>query len=523
MPASFVDEQVQFVATASALEEDLAGVGSSDGRPAALLRRGTAPEFDTACFDGGRVLERERRQGGGGAGGLRDALLQGGGAGAPRAGRRAAHVLPDRRVASCPSSAKLESLPIGHRLGAHRRQRQLPPRADHVADADAARHGEAASSRRRCSRPGRRRRRRPSRRPSGTPRSASTRATGSGCPWRRACFTPFDAEPVGRAEPAGERGRRRVGHGDGQPRPAADACRRAAPTSRWWASGPPAPTSSATARATLLAAPRRAYLRTARHPAAAALRGAARPSTTSTSPRRPSTRSTPASSRRWWRPRWTRRPSRSSTPCPARRWWPSARVELLRADDRVERHGRPRALLPRPGLGRPRHRPAGRGRPAGRRRRVRIRGRGRPRPLPGGAVLVAHAALRGEARSPGRRADGAAPAGDPAPPRARRRGGGRGRLVGARPHRGARPPDLALHAGRAAPAAGRPPAMEVARLVALMDTLRERCPWDRAQTHASLMPHLVEECYEVLDALGRRSTGAPMAARGLRAPRGGAG
>ncbi len=45
------------------------------------------------------------------------------------------------------------------------------------------------------------------------------------------------------------------------------------------------------------------------------------------------------------------------------------------------------------------------------------------------------------------------------------------------------------------------PSVEVANLVALMDTLRERCPWDRAQTHASLMPHLVEECYEVLDAL----------------------
>ncbi len=42
---------------------------------------------------------------------------------------------------------------------------------------------------------------------------------------------------------------------------------------------------------------------------------------------------------------------------------------------------------------------------------------------------------------------------------------------------------------------------EVARLATLMDTLRARCPWDRAQTHASLMPHLVEECYEVLDAL----------------------
>ena len=44
-------------------------------------------------------------------------------------------------------------------------------------------------------------------------------------------------------------------------------------------------------------------------------------------------------------------------------------------------------------------------------------------------------------------------------------------------------------------------AVEVARLDALMDTLREQCPWDQAQTHASLMPHLVEESYEVLDAL----------------------
>ena len=44
-------------------------------------------------------------------------------------------------------------------------------------------------------------------------------------------------------------------------------------------------------------------------------------------------------------------------------------------------------------------------------------------------------------------------------------------------------------------------AVEMARLEALMDTLREHCPWDQAQTHASLMPHLVEESYEVLDAL----------------------
>jgi tetrapyrrole methylase family protein / MazG family protein len=48
---------------------------------------------------------------------------------------------------------------------------------------------------------------------------------------------------------------------------------------------------------------------------------------------------------------------------------------------------------------------------------------------------------------------------------------------------------------------GRSAGAEVAQLVALMDTLRERCPWDSVQTHASLMPHLVEESYEVLDAL----------------------
>jgi MazG family protein len=51
------------------------------------------------------------------------------------------------------------------------------------------------------------------------------------------------------------------------------------------------------------------------------------------------------------------------------------------------------------------------------------------------------------------------------------------------------------------PAHARSAGDEVARLVALMDTLRERCPWDQAQTHESLRPHLVEESYEVLDAL----------------------
>jgi tetrapyrrole methylase family protein/MazG family protein len=58
------------------------------------------------------------------------------------------------------------------------------------------------------------------------------------------------------------------------------------------------------------------------------------------------------------------------------------------------------------------------------------------------------------------------------------------------------------------PALSSPTAVEreMARLEELVLTLRARCPWDRAQTHASLMPHLVEECYEVLDALSAISS-----------------
>ncbi|MCX6000260.1 MAG: nucleoside triphosphate pyrophosphohydrolase [Chloroflexi bacterium] len=32
------------------------------------------------------------------------------------------------------------------------------------------------------------------------------------------------------------------------------------------------------------------------------------------------------------------------------------------------------------------------------------------------------------------------------------------------------------------------------------------CPWDRQQTHLSLKPHLVEECYEVLEAMDHMDT-----------------
>src|SRR5881227_3127699 len=37
--------------------------------------------------------------------------------------------------------------------------------------------------------------------------------------------------------------------------------------------------------------------------------------------------------------------------------------------------------------------------------------------------------------------------------------------------------------------------------LALMRDLRRRCEWDRAQTHDSLRPYLVEEAHEVDDAI----------------------
>jgi tetrapyrrole methylase family protein/MazG family protein len=46
-----------------------------------------------------------------------------------------------------------------------------------------------------------------------------------------------------------------------------------------------------------------------------------------------------------------------------------------------------------------------------------------------------------------------------------------------------------------------PVSREVARLVELVDTLRVGCPWDREQTHESLRRHLLEEAYEVLEAI----------------------
>ena len=45
-------------------------------------------------------------------------------------------------------------------------------------------------------------------------------------------------------------------------------------------------------------------------------------------------------------------------------------------------------------------------------------------------------------------------------------------------------------------------------LVEIMDRLRgpDGCPWDREQTFATLRGYLIEECYEVADALDREDS-----------------
>ncbi|MGH8917807.1 MAG: nucleoside triphosphate pyrophosphohydrolase, partial [Actinomycetes bacterium] len=51
------------------------------------------------------------------------------------------------------------------------------------------------------------------------------------------------------------------------------------------------------------------------------------------------------------------------------------------------------------------------------------------------------------------------------------------------------------------PALAEPVAAEITRFAELTRTLRARCPWDRAQTHQSLTRHLIEEAYEVVEAI----------------------
>ncbi|WP_421120818.1 MazG nucleotide pyrophosphohydrolase domain-containing protein [Aquihabitans daechungensis] len=59
------------------------------------------------------------------------------------------------------------------------------------------------------------------------------------------------------------------------------------------------------------------------------------------------------------------------------------------------------------------------------------------------------------------------------------------------------------------PELAQPVAGEVAAFVDLVATLRAECPWDAEQTHRTLTRHLLEETYEVLEALEGVGDGGP--------------
>ena len=63
---------------------------------------------------------------------------------------------------------------------------------------------------------------------------------------------------------------------------------------------------------------------------------------------------------------------------------------------------------------------------------------------------------------------------------------------------------------RMAPGALMRPSQNIGRLLEIMAALRDPktgCAWDCVQTHASLAPYALEEAYEVVDAIERRSSG----------------
>ena len=85
--------------------------------------------------------------------------------------------------------------------------------------------------------------------------------------------------------------------------------------------------------------------------------------------------------------------------------------------------------------------------------------------------------------------------------RALERAGARSELVPGMPR-------ATLSAALAMPLVPLPPASAHyawADLIEVMARLRRGCPWDREQTHASLVPYLIEEAHEVVDAIEARS------------------
>ena len=319
MPSSFVDTQVQFGATAAALEEDLAGVGSTDNDLEAYYNAHSAA-FDTACLTAAVFSSQSAAQ---------DAAAQVA-FGTPFAtvasntassggGAQGCDVLTDLET-KLPSSANLQSLATGavsdpiddngtYLLLQITSRTPTPFSKAKAAVANAVQaegldgHPQGAHGRRGPFR----RQREPAVRGLGARERLRPHASGSRADGR--------AERHGQCGPGPAGG----GVGCGAVRPLQRLSVTQRPHVTVVGLGPAGPDLVGdNAAALLTSAPGRAFLRTARHPAAAAFSDLPR-STTSTRRRGPSTRSMTPLWRRWSWPPSRRRPTRWSTPCPVRR------------------------------------------------------------------------------------------------------------------------------------------------------------------------------------------------------------
>ncbi len=110
LPTSFVDQQVEFVATASALQEDLAGVGSSEADLQRYFEQHRA-QFDTACFTAAVYTDQAAAQDAAAAAAFGTPFAQLA-KGASQTGQLQCGVLADFAT-QLPASAKLDSLAVG--------------------------------------------------------------------------------------------------------------------------------------------------------------------------------------------------------------------------------------------------------------------------------------------------------------------------------------------------------------------------------------------------------------------------
>ena len=209
MPASFVDQQVQFVAEASALEEDLAGVGSSSTDLQSYFSAHSA-QFDTACLSAAVFSSESAAQAGATqvAGGTPFATLAAS-TSASGGGALGCDVLSDL-ITKLPAEADLKNLATGVVSRAHQRQRDLRIAPDHLAYADGLQQGEDRGGERR-----------PAGRRNGDPEAArlprapllgerEPAVRGLGARERFGAHAA-DAEPIGRPQSIGQHPGRRSG------------------------------------------------------------------------------------------------------------------------------------------------------------------------------------------------------------------------------------------------------------------------------------------------------------------------